>query len=107
MQVGARPYKNVGRDRDPFSEIAFALRSLNVHAAQHGIRYIWILYDDKRHKPPHFIRHNDSVIRMVTHDEVLHGTPFEGRFHGLHVVLANLHHFKGQMVYFKSQCQVK
>jgi hypothetical protein len=95
-QVGARPYRGVGLDRDPFSEIAFGLRSLSVHAPR-GLRYIWILYDDQRHKPPLFIRHNHSVVRMVTHNDVLRGTPFEDRLHGLHVVLANLHRLEGQM----------
>lgn len=90
--VGQRPYRGIGRSRIPFSEVVFALRSLWYNGAFNHVQKVFVLYDDSRQNPPHFLK-TQSVVVPFRFSDVLEKTKFKGKRLKIHEVLAHLHYF--------------
>lgn len=89
-----RAYAGVGRDRDPFSEIMFTLRSLAVHGLYQRAGKVYILYNQNKHAPPVFLKENHPKVRAVPQSEVLEYSGLSGEEREnpkLHVTLAHMH----------------
>ena len=95
-----RPYKGIGRNRIPNSELIFGLRSMAKWGMMERVNRIYILYDDARQGPPQFLNGLQTKVRPVPHSELMGGTLFIDRVRRFHVVLAYLHHIHGLLDHF-------
>ncbi len=89
------PYKGVASGRPPFSEVVFALRSLQQHGFMERVGHVFLLYDDDQHGPPQFLRSAQSRVVPLPASLLTAGTPFVNRRRRLHTTLAYLHHIPG------------
>lgn len=93
------PYRDVGKKREPFSEIIYTIRSI---LGPNGppVRRVLILYDDQMHGPPSFLKPSHSVVMAVPSSLLAIGTGLVNVRRRLQTSLAMLHRLPGLSEHF-------
>ncbi len=88
-------YVNTSSRRPPFSEVVFALRSLDKWGLLQRARRVFILYDDDLHGPPSFVADGQDRVVPLPASLLFAGSPFVRRRRRLHATLSRLHRIPG------------